>query len=339
MNPLLFLPVMIVSFATSLGMTPLARAIALRIGVVDKPNQRKIHQDHKPLMGGLAVVVAVSLSLLLFSTDSSLREILLILLGVVLLAVTGLLDDRFDLSAKLRLGVQVLAACILILAGIRIQLINFPLINEIITIVWVVALCNAVNFLDNMDGLSSGLTAIAATFFMLIGLTEGLPLVSMLAGALMGATLGFWIYNFNPSSIFIGDMGTLVMGYILATLGIKLEFGSQPLSITWMVPLFVLALPIFDIVLVVFTRISEGRSPGQAGKDHTSHRLMSLGLSQRKTTIILYLFCILNGVIAFFISTIPANNALLLGMIGLASLAVLFVVMIGLRKRYQLSTQ
>ncbi len=330
---------MIVSFATSLGMTPLARAIALRIGVVDKPNQRKIHQDHKPLMGGLAVVVAVSLSLLLFSTDSSLREILLILLGVVLLAVTGLLDDRFDLSAKLRLGVQVLAACILILAGIRIQLINFPLINEIITIVWVVALCNAVNFLDNMDGLSSGLTAIAATFFMLIGLTEGLPLVSMLAGALMGATLGFWIYNFNPSSIFIGDMGTLVMGYILATLGIKLEFGSQPLSITWMVPLFVLALPIFDIVLVVFTRISEGRSPGQAGKDHTSHRLMSLGLSQRKTTIILYLFCILNGVIAFFISTIPANNALLLGMIGLASLAVLFVVMIGLRKRYQLSTQ
>lgn len=339
MNPLLFLPVMIVSFATSLGMTPLARAIALRIGVVDKPNQRKIHQDHKPLMGGLAVVVAVSLSLLLFSTDSSLREILLILLGVVLLAITGLLDDRFDLSAKLRLGVQVLAACILILAGIRIQLINFPLINEIITIVWVVALCNAVNFLDNMDGLSSGLTAIAATFFMLIGLTEGLPLVSMLAGALMGATLGFWIYNFNPSSIFIGDMGTLVMGYILATLGIKLEFGSQPLSITWMVPLFVLALPIFDIVLVVFTRISEGRSPGQAGKDHTSHRLMSLGLSQRKTTIILYLFCILNGVIAFFISTIPANNALLLGMIGLASLAVLFVVMIGLRKRYQLSTQ
>jgi UDP-GlcNAc:undecaprenyl-phosphate GlcNAc-1-phosphate transferase len=152
----------------------------------------------------------------------------------------------------------------------------------------------------------------------------------------MGSAIGFLIYNFNPASTFMGDMGALVLGFVLAVLGIKLEFGTQPLSVTWMVPLLVLALPIFDICLVVFTRILEGRPPMQGGKDHTSHRLMSMGLSQRWTLFILYSGCVFFGALGFLVSIEPPERALLLGLSGLALLGILFVLMMAIRRRYQL---
>jgi UDP-GlcNAc:undecaprenyl-phosphate GlcNAc-1-phosphate transferase len=214
---------------------------------------------------------------------------------------------------------------------------NVPLIDYGLTILWVVTLTNAVNFLDNMDGLAAGLSAIAAGYFMLIAFTQGLSLVSALAAALMGSAVGFLIYNFSPASSFMGDMGALVLGFILAVLGIKLTFQARPPSVTWMVPLLVLALPLFDICLVVFTRISEGRSPGQAGKDHTSHRLLSLGLSQRWTLVVLYSGCLFFGALGFLVSTAPPEQALLIGLGGLALLGALFVTMMYVRRKYQLA--
>ena len=140
----------------------------------------------------------------------------------------------------------------------------------------------------------------------------------------MGSAVGFLIYNFNPASSFMGDMGALVLGFVLAVLGIKLKFGAQPPSVTWMVPLLVLALPLFDISLVVFTRIMEGRSPGQAGKDHTSHRLMSLGLSQRWTLFVLYGACLFFGTLGVLVSSRAAGSraADRLGRAGAARRAV-----------------
>src|SRR4029078_11439860 len=139
-------------------------------------------------------------------------------------------------------------------------------------------------------------------FFMVIAFTQGLTLVSSLAAGLLGSAVGFLIYNFNPASVFMGDRGALVLGFVLAVLGIKLQFENQPPGITWMIPILVLALPIFDIFLVVITRISEGRSPGQAGKDHTSHRLMSIGFSQRQTVFILYGACFTFGLLGLIVS-------------------------------------
>jgi UDP-GlcNAc:undecaprenyl-phosphate/decaprenyl-phosphate GlcNAc-1-phosphate transferase len=336
MDALQFVPILVVGFAASLGMTPLSRAIALRLGVVDKPNQRKVHKDNKPMMGGLAIFAGFALALLILSPPQYIVEFTALLGGAAFLSVVGLLDDRFNLPAKPRLFAQIGATLLLIASGIHVQMFNNPLIDYPLTILWVVGVTNALNFLDNIDGLAAGLSAIAAGFFTLIAFTEGLTLVSALAAALMGSAVGFLVYNFNPASTFMGDMGSMVLGIVLATLGIKLEFGQQPPGVTWMVPLLVLALPLFDITLVVVTRILEGRSPGQAGKDHTSHRLMSLGFSQRWTVLVLYSACIFFGILAFLVSTEPPQRALLIGLGGLALLGVLFLFMMYARRKYQL---
>ena len=171
---------------------------------------------------------------------------------------------------------------------------------------------------------------------MLIGITEQLPLVTGVAAALLGSTLGFLVFNFNPASTFMGDMGALPLGFVLATLGIILKFGAQPVGVSWMVPVLVLALPIFDINLVVFTRILEGRSPGEAGKDHTSHRLMSLGLSQRPTIIILYCACIFFGTVGLAMGNMTTEWAWFVGMMSIALLGLLFWTMMWIRRKYQL---
>ncbi|NWF68546.1 MAG: undecaprenyl/decaprenyl-phosphate alpha-N-acetylglucosaminyl 1-phosphate transferase [Chloroflexi bacterium] len=336
MDSLQFVPILVVGFATALGLTPVSRQIAMLLGVVDKPNQRKIHTDQKPLMGGLAIFIGFALSLLLFSPEQFMTELGAVVLGAALLALVGLLDDRFSLGIGVRLIAMTAAAIFLISAGIQIHLFNNPLLDIPLTILWVVAITNALNFLDNMDGLCAGLTAICALFFMLIALSQGLVLVSCLAAALMGSAIGFLTYNFNPASTFMGDMGALVLGFTLAVLGIKLEFGSQPLDVTWMVPLLVLAVPIFDINLVVSTRIAEGRSPTEAGKDHTSHRLMSLGLNQRKTLFLLYGACAFFGTIGLLVSAAAPQIAMLVGLAAMLLLALLFVLMFYIRKRYQL---
>lgn len=339
MDPLLFVPVMVVGFATALSMTPLSRAIALRLGVVDKPNQRKLHTDHKPMMGGLAIFAGFSIAIILFALPNNLYALSAILLGATLLAVVGLIDDRYELGIKAKLVAQAVATVMLIAAGIHIQLFNTPLLDYPLTLVWVIALTNAVNFLDNMDGLSAGLSAIAGLAFTFLAYSEGLVLVSVLSAALAGSAIGFLIYNFSPASSFMGDMGALVLGFTLAVLGIELRFGAQPLNVTWMVPILVLALPIFDICLVVFTRISEGRSPGQAGKDHTSHRLLSLGLSQRQTLAVLYSACAVFGGLGILVSREPPERAVWIGAGGLLLLGVLFVLMMFIRRKYQLKGQ
>lgn len=329
-----FVPILIVSFAASLALTPLSRQIAMRLGVVDKPNQRKIHLDHKPMMGGLAVYVALAVALLLFSPPRHVRELVAILTGAAVLAVLGLIDDRYDLPWRTKLPVMVLAALGLVLTGIRANLSGIPLVDGTITIIWIVAITNATNYLDNMDGQSTGMTAIAAFFFMLIAFTQGLSLVSLLAAAVLGSALGFLVYNFNPASTFIGDMGVLALGIILSALAIKLEF-EQPFSVRWLIPVFVLALPVFDINLVTWTRIFEGRPPTQAGKDHTAHRIMSVGFGQRPTLAMIYSFCVVFGLLALLLSAAPPEIALRLGVFGVLLLVALAGLMILLRQRYQ----
>jgi UDP-GlcNAc:undecaprenyl-phosphate/decaprenyl-phosphate GlcNAc-1-phosphate transferase len=331
-----FVPILVVGFAAALGLTPLSRQIAMRLGVVDKPNHRKIHQDHKPLMGGLAIYLAFAISLLLFSPPRYMVEIGAVLSSTAFLAVIGLADDRYNLGIRVRLVAMTIAALVVVAAGIQIRLFKVPLFDIPLTILWILTIINAANFMDNMDGLTAGLSASAAAFFMVIAFTQGLTLVSSLAAALLGSAVGFLIYNFSPSSIFMGDMGALVLGFILAILGIKLQFADQPLGVTWMIPVLVLALPIFDICLVVFTRLMEGRSPGQAGKDHTSHRLMSVGFSQRQTIFILYGACILFGFLGLAVSAAPADLALRVGLVGIALMAFLFLVMMWIRRKYQL---
>ncbi|MCL4246562.1 MAG: undecaprenyl/decaprenyl-phosphate alpha-N-acetylglucosaminyl 1-phosphate transferase [Anaerolineae bacterium] len=322
-----FLPILVIGFAASLSLTPISRAIALRIGFVDKPAARKLHSESTPLLGGLAIYIALAFALIVFSPPQHMREFAALLSGAALLALVGALDDKYNLSVRIRLVAMTIAALVVIAAGIRVELFGSLWLDVPITVIWILAVTNAVNFNDNMDGLAAGLTGIASGFFMVIAFTQELSLVSALAAALLGSAVGFLIYNFNPARTFMGDMGSLVLGFVLAILAIKLEFGTQPLGVTWMIPLLVLALPLADIVLVLITRFVEGRPLTQGGKDHMSHRIMSLGLSQRKTIAVLYSFCFVFGALAMVVSLAEPPIAWTVGVLSLIALAIWLVLM------------
>jgi len=330
-----FIPIMIVGFAASLGLTPITRQIAMRLGVTAAPNKRNIHASHMPLMGGAAIYVAFVLSVLLFSPPFYLVELGAIVAGSTLLAWIGYLDDRKDLSPRIRLIVMAVAALVVALAGIQIRLFGTPLIDIPLTLFWIVALINAVNWIDNMDGLAAGTSAITSGFFLFIAVTQGQILVSMLAAAIFGSAVGFLTYNFNPSSTFMGDMGAYTLGFVLAILAIKLEFEVQPLNVTWMVPILVLALPVLDINLAISTRLAEGRSPMQAGKDHISHRVMSIGFTQRQTLFILYSMSILFGIISVVVSQVSPDKAFSIGVFSLGVMVFIFALMVFVRRKYQ----
>ncbi len=283
--------------------TPIARRTALRLHIIDQPSARKVHTSPIPLLGGAAIYVAFIVALALFGDRFYINQVVGIFLGATLVSFMGLWDDRRGLSPWLRLGGQVLASFMLILTGVQVHLFAWNALNIAITVLWVVGITNAFNFLDNMDGLSSGLAVIAATFYLLMALMNDQYLVGALAAALLGACLGFLIYNFNPASIFMGDSGALFLGFILAAVGIKLRFPDNVHIVTWMVPVLVMGLPIFDMTLVVFSRLRRGMNPiTSPGKDHISHRLVKLGASRREAVLICYLLAGALGVLALFIT-------------------------------------
>ena len=328
-----FIPIMIVGFGAALCLTPLTRQIAMRLGVTAAPNRRNIHSQHVPLMGGAAIYLAFVFSVLLFSPPHHLIELGAIVAGATLLALIGYLDDRRHLSPRIRLIVMTVAAGVAALAGVQIDLFGSALIDIPLTLFWIVALINAINWIDNMDGLAAGTASITSGFFLLLALSQGQILVSMLAAAIFGSAVGFLIYNFNPSSTFMGDMGAYTLGFVLAILAIKLKFAAQPLNVTWMVPVFVLALPIVDINLAIFTRLLERRPLMLAAKDHVSHRLLSLGLTQRQTLALLYLLSLLYGLVALGISQAIPDQALAIGGAGLVSLGLIFCLLVVVRWR------
>ncbi len=324
-----FFPVMVAGFAAAVGFTPITKRLAFHYGVLDQPSGRKVHQRPTPLLGGLAIYGALVLALILFSPPFYLVEFGAILAGATWLVVLGFVDDRYGMQPLVKLAGQMLAGAVLIAAGIQVRIFAFDGFNIALTLFWIVGITNAMNFQDNMDGLAAGITAIASLFFFAMAVQEELTLVGSLAAALAGASVGFLFYNFNPASTFMGDMGSMVLGFLLAVLAIKLDF-RVPVDrqvVTWMVPVVTLGLPIFDTTLVVFTRLREHRSPMQGGKDHTSHRLVSLGLSQRAAVLILYIACALLGFAAVELSRSSIEQGLgigaVLGICGLASFAFL----------------
>ncbi|MCZ7543456.1 MAG: undecaprenyl/decaprenyl-phosphate alpha-N-acetylglucosaminyl 1-phosphate transferase [Anaerolineae bacterium] len=267
------------------------------------------------------------LALVLLGLPGHFVELGAILAGATLMALLGLWDDRRELRPGMKFVGQLVAGVVLILAGVHVSLFGVPVLDWALTLFWLVGITNAINFLDNMDGLAAGVSAIAAGFIFVIAAIEGQYLVGSLAAALCGASFGFLVYNFNPASSFMGDMGSMVLGFTLAVLGIKLRFEGTPQTITWMVPIIVLALPIFDTTLVTFTRLRERRSVSQGGTDHTSHRLLHAGLSQRAVLFILYAVCAVLGVAAAVVSQGSQTTAWLIGGAVAVGAAAAFVLL------------
>jgi len=302
------------ALALAVGVTPLFRRVAARTGMVDRPEPRKVHLTPMPLLGGVALYLAFIVALLLFGERRYVSELIGILVGATLVSFLGIWDDRWGIRPLLKLGGQSLAATLLFLSGVQVAFLHNPILDFGVTLLWVVGITNALNLLDNMDGLSGGIGTVAAAFFLLLAALNGQYLVGSLAAALLGACLGFLYYNLNPATIFMGDAGSLFLGFVLAAVGIKLRFPGHPDKITWMIPVIVLGIPIFDTTLVVISRLRRGLNPvTNPGKDHLSHRLVKMGLSQREAVMACYLFCGALGVIATFIMQAGLVEAYILG--------------------------
>jgi UDP-GlcNAc:undecaprenyl-phosphate GlcNAc-1-phosphate transferase len=315
--------------------TPLARHLAPLWGFVDRPSERKVHRTTMPRLGGVAIYLSFIVAFLIFGERFYVRQLVGILLGATLVSGIGLWDDRRSLRAVTKLLAQLAAAGILIVSGVRVQALHQPVLDVLVTVVWVVGITNAINLLDNMDGLSGSVSAVAAAYFLLLAAMSGQYLVGALAAALLGACLGFLIYNVNPASIFMGDSGALFLGFMLAAVGIKLRFPTNSDVITWMVPVLVLALPIFDVTLVSVSRLRRGLNPlTTPGMDHTSHRLVALGLTPREAVLTLTVVASACGMLATYVTQASLIDGYAVGALAaLAGLAAIIWLEVNPRTR------
>ncbi len=306
--------------------TPLARRLGLRLQVMDQPDpRRKVHATPTPRLGGVAIFLSTMLVVLVLGEQLNLNQLGSILIGATGVSVLGLWDDRRSIPAWIKLVGQVLAATLLIVTGVRVATLPWLWANVLITLVWVVGITNALNLLDNMDGLSAGIAAIAAGYFALICAFTGQYLVGTLAVALMAACIGFLVYNWNPATIFMGDSGSLFIGFVLAALGIKVRFPQNVPFITWMVPLLVLLVPLFDTSLVTVSRLRRGLNPlTTPGKDHSSHRLTYAGLTRREAVLVLYIVGFVGGMLALYVMRATRIESLVMG--SLVALATLYAI-------------
>jgi UDP-GlcNAc:undecaprenyl-phosphate/decaprenyl-phosphate GlcNAc-1-phosphate transferase len=323
-----------IAVVASLVLTSLVRPLALRVGMIDQPGPRKVHAKPMPLLGGVAIYLGAALGLLVSLHHSTYAQVAGILAGATLLLIVGLLDDRGLLHPQIKLFLGAPAAALTLMsAGIKTEVFTSllpaglaPLANELLTILWVVGITAAFSILDHMDGLCAGVAAIASAFFMIFAIGGGQELVSNLAAAVFGAAVGFLRWNFNPARIFMGDAGAMFLGFMLATLSLKLSLTGYPPLVTCMVPVLVLGVPVFDTLLISISRARRGLIPFTSpGKDHTAHRLANLGLGQRGAVLGIYGAGVVLGILALAASHLRlTGNYLLAAVLVLgATLAVI----------------
>ena len=303
------------------------RAFALRVGMVDLPGPRKVHRAPIPLLGGLAMYAAVVIAVLLAFHGPARSQIAGILIGATLVAAVGILDDRGLLHHQVKLFVGMpLAAGILLLTGIRAQVFSVlvggrygDVLDAALTVLWVVGITASFSILDHMDGLCAGVAAMASVFFALLAYMNGQTLVTILAAAVLGAATGFLRWNFKPAKIFMGDGGAMFLGFLMATLGLKLRAENATHLSVWLAPVLILGVAIFDTTLVTISRSRRGLLPfATPGKDHAAHRLSNLGLGHRGAVLMLYLLGAIGGSAAVFVTYLSSRGALVLTTLVLA---------------------
>ncbi len=283
------------SFLGAFLLTPFTSKLAMRWGVIDIPSPDAPHKHHRapvPYLGGVAIFIglgggAAILMLPGAGSDTSVGRFAVTILAGLGLGLVGLADDVRPLARTFRLAVQIAAAGVAWAMDFRVSLTGNQIIDIAITIFWIVGITNAFNLLDNMDGLSAGLAAVCAASFAIIGLVGQLPEVAIVSSALAGASMGFLRHNREPAKAFMGDAGSLFLGFLLALIGIKLRFENL-IEVTFMVPIVVLGIPLLDTTLVVLSRFRNGRPLFLGGRDHISHRLVQVGMPVRAAVGLMY---------------------------------------------------
>jgi UDP-GlcNAc:undecaprenyl-phosphate GlcNAc-1-phosphate transferase len=335
-----------IALFASLMLTVPVRALALRFGMVDLPGPRKVHVQPIPLLGGLAMYGAVMLAIL-FAFDGPAREQSAgIVTGATLVALVGFLDDRGWLHHQIKLFVAMpIAAGILLISGIRAQVFEILLpgpagtvLDAALTVFWVVGITASFSILDHMDGLCAGVAAMASIFFAMLAYLSGQTLVTTLAAAVLGASTGFLRWNFKPAKIFMGDGGAMFLGFLMATLGLKLRIEQANHLSGWLAPLLILGVTIFDTTLVTISRSRRGLLPFTTpGKDHAAHRLANLGLGQRGAVLALYSLGAVSGGTAVLVAYLSPSGAA--AVLGIAAVLLLLAIALLERAPYERQTR
>ncbi len=324
----------LLSFILSFATTPLAKKIAYVIGAIDIPKDgRRMHKKPIPRCGGLAIIFGFMASVLCFGPPS--RGLVATMVGAGIIAIMGVVDDCKNLDARLKFGIQIIAALIVVYGGdFKIEVITNPnifsdnpymffpwWISGIITVLWVVFITNAVNFIDGLDGLATGVSAIMSVSLVFIAIRSDEYSVAVMGTAIMGACFGFLPFNFNPARIFMGDTGSTFLGFMLAALSIQGVFKSYAI-ISFAVPLLILGLPLFDAMFAMLRRILKGQNPMTADRGHLHHRLIDMGFSTKQSVFILYAISGVLGITAVLLAEQGTSMAL-----GILVAVLVFIVL------------
>lgn len=320
-----------VAWAVCVALTPAVRALAFKTGVVDVPDERRVHKAPTPLLGGVAIFAAFMVTALWLLFRSWSLELAGLVVGGLITIAVGILDDIYDIRPAQKVLGQLAAAVVAYGFGIRIEWVTNPLGGMVylglwsfpVTVFWIVAMSNIVNLMDGLDGLAAGVSSIAAATMAVVAVSKGQTQVALLAFALSGAGFGFLKYNFNPAKIFMGDAGALFLGYGIAVISaLGALKGAATLALA--IPVLSLGVPILDTGFAIVRRFSQHKPFYVADKDHVHHRLLALGLTQRQVVLLIYGITAVLGLSAVWVmdvSALSAGVAYILCMVILAVLA------------------
>ncbi|MGG1676509.1 glycosyltransferase family 4 protein [Neobacillus sp. NRS-1170] len=298
---------LLICFISSILLTPLVKKLAFKIGATDKPNQRKVHQKIMPRLGGLAIYLSFIIGLLVLRPGGPYA--LPIIVGSIIIVITGILDDMLELSAKIKFIAQIAAAALVVIwGGVHVQFINLPFGGQIefgylsipLTIIWIVGITNAINLIDGLDGLAAGVSSIALITISGMAIIMGDGYVTAVASIVLASTLGFLLYNFHPAKIFMGDTGALFLGYMISVLSL-LGFKNVTL-ISFIVPVIILGVPISDTFFAIIRRIVNKKPLSAPDKSHLHHCLLRTGFTHRQTVLIIYAMAAFFGLAAIIFS-------------------------------------
>ena len=344
------------SLVLSLMLVPLAKKLAIKWNIHDQPGERKIHQTPNPYLGGVAIslsfFIVLMLNLLLFlllkdqagfksnfpflADQYSLiinvwPKLAAILVGATIIVVVGVIDDINSslISPKFKLLFQTIAAVIAVYYGVSISFFPVDWVDWVFSIFWIVLITNSFNLLDNMDGLSSGVAAISAIIFLSVAAYQGQFFIALILSIFTGSTLGFLKYNYNPSSIFMGDAGSLFLGYILASLTIEASYvtGESSSLLPALMPVIILSIPLFDTISVIIIRVREHRPIYVGDKRHLSHRLVDMGFSPRSAVNTIYLLTFAIGLAAFLLPYLSIRLSILVFVQVIIILIIISILM------------
>ncbi|KOO37212.1 glycosyltransferase family 4 protein [Priestia koreensis] len=322
---------LLICFIASVLVTPLVKKLAFKIGATDKPNNRKVHQKIMPRLGGLAIYISFLIGYFILTPNSQYVKVDAMLIGSTIIIITGVLDDMIELSAKIKLLGQVLAAGIVVVyGGVQVDFVNLPFGGTLefgflsipLTMLWIIGITNAINLIDGLDGLAAGVSSIVLITISGMAIMKGDMFVASMGMIVLGGTLGFLVYNFHPAKIFMGDTGALFLGYMISVLSL-LGFKNVTI-ISFIVPVIVLGVPISDTFFAIIRRVVNKKPLSAPDKSHLHHCLLNLGYSHRQTVLIIYGMSAIFGLAAVIFSKVTMWGSFLV--LAILTLAIEIIV-------------